>query len=126
MKILIRDKDLLASLPAANVHKYLKSYQWQDNGPWGKLGLAALYLKEVDGHSWDIVFPYTDTVPDYVARMSYAIETLGKVEERSELEVFYDILNEGPDFADTKASLALQEFAEILKAGVDATRNHAA
>ena len=126
MKILIRDKNLLATLPAANVHKYLKSRGWQDNGHWGKQKLAALYLKEVDGHSWDIIFPYTDTVPDYVARMFYAIETLGKAEERSELEVFYDILNAGPDATNGTDRPALQEFAEILKAGVDATRNHTA
>ena len=49
----------------------------------------------------------------------------GKVEERSELEVFYDILNAGPEIASGKALPALQEFANILKAGVDATRTQA-
>ena len=125
MKILIRDKDLLAVLPAANVHKYLKSRGWEDNGPWGRQKLGVLYLKEVGGHEWGFGFPYSDTVPDYVSCMAHAIETLGKVEERSELEVFYDILNEGPDVAKGQGLPALQEFAEILKAGVDATRAHA-
>jgi len=122
MKILIRDKDLLATLPAANVHKYLKSRGWHDDGPWGKRGLGALYLKQVDGHTWDVIFPYEDTVDDYVSRIAYAIETLGKVEERSELEVFYDILNAGPEVANDKTTLALQQFSDILQAGVDATR----
>ena len=126
MKILIRDKDLLATLPAANVHKYLKSRGWQNNGHWGKQKLGALYLKEVGGHEWGFGFPYTNAVPDYVSRMADALEILGKVEERSELEVFYDILNTGPDTAKGQALPALQEFAEILKAGVVATRNHAA
>ena len=125
MKILIRDKELLASLPAANVHKYLKSHEWQDKGTWGKRGLAVLYLKEVDGHDWDIVFPYSNTVADYVSRMAYTIETLGKVEERSELEIFYDILNAGPDVANGDATLAIRRFSDILKAGVAATRDHA-
>ena len=124
MKILIRDKDLLATLPAANVHKYLKSRGWHDDGPWGKKGLATLYLKEVDGYTWDVIFPYEDTVDDYVSRMAYAIETLGKAEERSELEVFYDILNAGPDAANGEAALALRKFSDILKAGVDATHAH--
>ena len=80
MKILIRDKDLLAALPAANVHRYLKSRGWQDKGHWGGQKLGALYLKEVGGHEWGFGFPYTDTVPDYVSCMAYAIETLGKVQ----------------------------------------------
>ncbi len=124
MKILIRDKDLLAALPAANVHRYLKSRGWQDKGHWGRQKLGALYLKDVGGHEWGFGFPYTDTVPDYVSCMAYALETLGKVEERSELEIFYDILNAGPEVTNGEAVLTIREFADILKAGVAATGRH--
>ena len=125
MKILIRDKDLLATLPAANVHKYLKSSGWRDDGHLRKRRMGALYLKDAGGQAWDVIFPYHDTVSDYALRMVETLETLAKVEARSELEIFYDILNAGPDAANGKALPALQEFSKILQAGVAATGNHA-
>ena len=124
MKILIRDKDLLESLPAANVHKYLKSSGWHDDGGLRKRKMGALYLKDAGGQAWDVIFPHYDTVSDYALRMAETLETLAKVEARSELEIFYDILNAGPDVANGEATLAINRFSEILKAGVDATRNH--
>lgn len=125
MKILIRDKDLLESLPAANVHKYLTSSGWHDDGRPGKRKMGALYLKDGGGQAWDVIFPHHDTVSDYALRMAETLETLAKVEARSELEIFYDILNAGPDVANGDATLAIRRFSDILKAGVAATRDHA-
>ena len=87
MKVQIRDRDALLSLPLRSLRSYLKYRGWNDEGQWGKRP-ASFYTIEQDGQRWSIVVPYKDTSPDYAERMSDAVSALAEVEKRSQLDVF--------------------------------------
>ncbi len=97
MEVTIRDQAALESLPLLSVRAYLSSQGWINDGSWGRRRLASLYLKEQGAKSWDLVVPNLDTVSDYARRMFEVVETLSKVEERPQLDVFYDLKNAGGD-----------------------------
>ena len=93
MKVKIQDKEALYALPLSCLRSYLKSRGWRDDGPWGG-GRATLYLKEHDGQTLDILLPARDTMDGYARSMAEAVSTLSSVEDRSELDVYYDIIDE--------------------------------
>ena len=96
MKVQIRDKPLLSSISIASLRSYLESREWMDDGPWGG-GRATLYVKESAGRSWDILVPTSDTVGDYASGMADALAALADVEDRSQLDVFQDLMRAGAD-----------------------------
>ena len=96
MKVQIRDKPLLSSISIASLRSYLESREWMDDGPWGG-GRATLYVKESAGRSWDILVPTRDTVGDYASGMADALAALADVEDRSQLDVFQDLMCAGAD-----------------------------
>ena len=96
MKVQIRDKPLLTSISIASLRSYLASREWIDDGPWGG-GRAALYVKESAGRSWDILVPTSDAVGDYASGMADALAVLADVEDRSQLDIFQDLMGAGSD-----------------------------
>ena len=120
MKVEIRDREALESLSLVSLLSYLKSHEWIDDGPWGR-GLANLYLKEHRGKTYDIIVPIRDTLPDYAQAMAEAVEAIAAVEERSELDVFYDLAGAGADVIRMRAPngvskgiLSLRQNAALL------------
>jgi hypothetical protein len=120
MKVEIRDREALESLSLVSLLSYLKSHEWIDDGPWGR-GLANLYLKEHSGKTYHIIVPIRDTLPDYAQAMSEAVEAIATVEERSELDVFYDLDGTGADVIRMRApngaargTLSLRQNAALL------------
>ena len=120
MKVEIRDREALESLSLVSLLSYLKSHEWIDDGPWGR-GLANLYLKEHSGKTYDIIVPIRDTLPDYAQAMAEAVEAIATVEERSELDVFYDLAGTGADVirmrapnGASKGILSLRQNAALL------------
>ena len=120
MKVEIRDREALESLSLVSLLSYLKSHEWIDDGPWGR-GMANLYLKEHGGRTYHIFVPVRDTLADYAQAMSEAVEAIATVEERSELDVFYDLDGIGADVirmrAPNRASkgiLSLRQNMELL------------
>ena len=94
MLVQIRDRAALSSLPSTNLRHYLKTHGWEDAGRWGKR--ATVHTKKYGGRKWEILIPLSDTVADYAESMAESIAILSTVEERSQLDVFYDILKAGP------------------------------
>ena len=90
MKVQIRDRDALESLTAANVRAYLKGHGWADAGHWGDRPIV-IYRKEQDGRKWEVLVPLRDTASDYAESMAWAVTTLAEAEDRSQLDVFYDL-----------------------------------
>lgn len=120
MKVEIHDKEALESLSIVSLLSYLRSHDWQDNGPWG-MGLANLYIKEHGGRSYHIFAPVRDTLADYAQAMSEAVEAIAAVEERSELDVYYDLAGAGADVIRMRAPngasrgiLSLRQNAALL------------
>ena len=120
MKVEIHDREALGSLSLVSLLSYLRSHDWQDNGPWG-MGLANLYLKDHGGRTHHIFVPVRDTLADYAQAMSEAVEAIAAVEERSELDVFYDLAGTGADVirvgapkGATNGTLSLRQNVELL------------
>lgn len=96
MMVQIRDRDALSSLSMMNLRSYLDSRGWENEGAWGQRP-ALIYTKEGAGRTWEILAPTRDTVADYAERMSDAVSVLAIVEERSQLDVYNDIVAAGAD-----------------------------
>ena len=90
MKVQIRDRDALESLTAPSLRAYLKAHGWVDAGQWGERPIV-IYGKEQGGRKWEILVPLRDTASDYAESMAWAITALADAEDRSQLEVFYDL-----------------------------------
>ncbi len=93
MKVQIQDRDALSSLKTSNLRSYLQSRGWADSGLWGER--ATIHVKEYEGRDWEILIPLRDTVADYAEAMAEAVAVLATVEERSQLDVFYDLEGTG-------------------------------
>ena len=96
MKVQIRDREALSSLSVGNLRSYLISRGWNDEGPWGNRP-ATIYTKEHGGRNWEILAPSRDTLGDHVECMAEIIAILAEVEDRSQLDVFYDLSAAGAD-----------------------------
>ena len=97
MLVQIRDRAALSSLPSSNLRQYLKTHGWKDAGQWGKR--ATIHTKKYGRRNWEILIPISDTVADYAESMAESIAILATVEERSQLDVFYDISKAGSEEA---------------------------
>ena len=97
MLVQIRDRAALSSLPSSSLRQYLKTHGWKDAGRWGRR--ATIHTKKYGGRNWEILIPISDAVADYAESMAESIAILATVEERSQLDVFYDIAKAGPDEA---------------------------
>ena len=93
MKVQIRDRDALESLTPTNVRAYLESHGWTDTRPWGKW--AVIHSKERNGKLWEISVPLKEGGGAYAEFMAMAVNTLAEAEDRSQLDVFYDLANLG-------------------------------
>lgn len=96
MIVLIRDRDALLSVSIENMRAYLSSDGWTDIGRWGESPVNVFAL-ERHGRTWEILIPHRKAIGGYAENVANSLEILAKVEDRSELDVFHDIMNAGAD-----------------------------
>ncbi len=96
MKVEIRDWKALSSLSLSSLRSYLTSHGWIDGGAWGG-GSATIFFKESGGRAWDVLVPMQDAAADYAYRMGDAVTAIASVEERSQIDVFYDLARRSAD-----------------------------
>ncbi len=120
MLVQIRDLKALESLSLVNIRAYLTSREWQSTGRWGQRP-AYIYVKEQAGRSWEILVPLRDTLIDYAESVAGIIKTLAEIEERSQLDVFYDLAAAGADVIQIRSAndlalehLSLRQNADFL------------
>ena len=80
-----------------------------------------MYVKEHAGRTWDILVPARDTVAGYAEGMAQAVKALAAVEERSQLDVFYELKGAGADVIRVRSAnglanepLSLRQSATLL------------
>ena len=95
MKVQIRDKDALESLTTANLRAYLETHGWVDVRHWGER--VTIHSKEQCGKLWEIAIPNREDCSDYAEFMAEAVTTLADAEDRSQLDVFYDLASAEAD-----------------------------
>ena len=91
IRVQIRDQEALASLTPENLRAYLESQGWGNDRPWGQWG--TILSKEQRGKLWEIVIPLRDGGYGYAEFMGLMVATLADAEDRSQLDVFYDLAN---------------------------------
>jgi hypothetical protein len=88
MKALIQDAKTLSALRPLDMVAYLRSNQWQEAQ---KLERGALWTKEIEGNSFEVLIPLDVTLRDFVSRMADAMKSLEEAERRSQFEIYEDL-----------------------------------
>ena len=118
MKVQIGDRDALESLTAAVLRAYLEANGWSDAGHWGERPIV-IYSKELDARKWEVLVPLRDTASDYAESMAWAVATLAEAEDRSQLDVFYDLANWCIDRAQPTNHRGANEVPNIWRVGAE-------
>ncbi len=120
MLVGIKDKAALSRLSILSLRSYLNSRGWKNEGPWGSRP-ANVFSKEHGGRIWELLVPIRDTIADYAESMAETVAVLATVEERSELDVFQDLLATGGDVirmrsvnGKVREPLSLRRSADLL------------
>ncbi len=108
MKVLIRDRAALSSISIVSLRAYLNSRGWTDVGKWGERPIT-VFAKEHDGRTWEVLVPHRDTIGGYAENMAESVGVLAAVEERTELDVFYDLKGAGADVIRIRSANGLAE-----------------
>ena len=96
MIVQIRDRAALSSLSLLSLRAYLRANDWKDAGIWGERPIT-VFVKEHDGRTWEIMVPHRDNIGGFAENMAESVAVLAAVEERSQLDVFYDLQGAGAD-----------------------------
>ena len=96
MIVQIRDRDALSSISIVSLRAYLRSRGWTDAGTWGERPIT-VFAKEHDNRTWEVLVPHRDTIGGYAENMAESVAVLAEVEQRSQLDVYYDLFASGAD-----------------------------
>ena len=89
MNVDIRDVKAVSSLRPLEVAAYLRSKGWLQQATRTS---ASVWYKGTDGDDFEAVIPLDQAMRDYALRMGELLQTLAKVEARSQTDVFSDLL----------------------------------
>ncbi len=89
MLVQIRDRKALSSLSLGALRAYLGVRGWKDEGPWGSRP-GSIFTTDGEANL-EILVPTRDTVADYAEALAEAVAVLAIHEDRSQIEVFYDL-----------------------------------
>ena len=95
MKVQIKDGAALSLISPAMMRSYLEARGWVYRGVWRSN--TSVWAKEYNGQSQEILVPLHDSFSDYVIRVSEEVILLSEIEQRSQLDVYYDLLGAGAD-----------------------------
>lgn len=104
MKADIRDIQALSRLSLLDVRAYLESQGWNSVGRYGSA--ATIYRKMTDAGDGELLLPMGEQFADYPQRMRDVVVALSAVENRSQLEVFHDLIKSGFDVLRVRAPQA--------------------
>ena len=95
MQVLIKDSAALRRISPAMLRAYLESNGWmqQEIQPGG----STVWVLENNGEVDEILVSSQEWSYRYPARIYEAVESLSEIEERSQLDVYYDLLAAGAD-----------------------------
>ena len=120
MLVQIQDRTALSSLSIVSLRAYLDSHGWTDQGTWGERPVS-VFAKEHGDRTWEILVPHRDTIGGYAENMAESVAVLAAVEDRSQLEVFYDLSAAGADVIRVRSAngmakepLSLRQSATLL------------
>lgn len=119
MQVLIKDSAALRRISPAMLRAYLESSGWsqQEIQPSG----STVWVLENNGEVDEILVSAQEWSYRYPARIYEAVESLSEIEERSQLEVYYDLMAAGADIIKLRSpngngnsGLSLEDRANFL------------
>ena len=120
MNVQIRDAAALRRVTPPMLSAYLESRGWERRQIWRRR--IAAWSVERDGRSREILAPLRESSDAYAVRMSEVVAALSETEERSQLDVYYDLLAAGADAIRLRslngvgaAEWSLDESADVLE-----------
>ena len=119
MLVQIKDRKALSSLSLGALRAYLNARGWKDEGAWGSRP-ASIFTTDRDDTNLEILVPMRDTVADYAEAMAEAVAVLAYHEDRSQIDVFYDLQGAKSDVVRLRSAnglanerLSLSQSAEL-------------
>ena len=92
----ITDSVALRRITPAMMRAYLQTQGWTQQEIWQ--GRIVVWSKEQgDEEVREILAPLREHSDVYAMRMSEAVTTISEIEERSQLDVYYDLIGAGSD-----------------------------
>jgi hypothetical protein len=101
MRAKIEDTDALRALKPLELAAYLRSKGWTQQADLQ--GKAILWIYEGDGVESDVTVPLRREFADYALRVQEVLQTLSRVEQRSELDILRDLLTAAADLVRVRA-----------------------
>lgn len=125
MKIDIRDVEAVRAIQPVDAALYLRA------GGWGSVdsrdSRVAIWMKTVESEEYEVLLPMEPAVGDYALRMGELLQVLSVAENRSQNEVYRDLLSVSSDvirirIADPELSdgtIPIEEHAQIAQKARD-------
>ena len=127
MNVQIRDATAFQRISPVMLHTYLEARGWLHQETWRNR--VTVWAKEHEGQSFKIVALLREWADTYAAHISEAISTLSAMEERSQLNVYYDLLGAGADVirlrsldGSVRSPLSLIDSVSLLNSARDLLR----
>lgn len=117
MKVQIRDKEAMDSLTVADLRAYLEAHGWSNERPWGTW--ATILSKEGSGKIWEVAVPNEAGGLLYAESVAEIIATLAEAEDRSQLDVFYDLANSEINIVPQDGSKRVGTMVSVWRVGAD-------
>lgn len=93
IKVEITDVDALERISPAALRAYLEAHGWRLQEDWR--GRVLIWTQERDGRVHQILAPLHENTGSYATRIRESISLFAELEERSQLDVYSDLLAAG-------------------------------
>ncbi len=95
MDVQIRDARALRRISPVMLRAYLEAHGWVQEKTWRNRILV--WSRKRDDHVREILTPLREQSDTYAVRISEAVALLSEIEERSQLNVYHDLIGAGAD-----------------------------
>ena len=95
MNVHIRDSAALSRITPPLLSRYLEVHGWTREETWR--GRITVWSTEHIEQRHQVLMPLMELSDAYAVRMSEAVSTLAEIEDRSQLEVYYELIAGGAD-----------------------------
>jgi hypothetical protein len=98
MNVTVKDIKILQSIQPEQVATYLQNHGWhQQNTVKDK---ASIWVQENEaGERANVVLPLNREIPGFPISMSVILETLEKIENRSQLDIISELITTAPNIS---------------------------
>ena len=121
MDVQIRDSEALSRISPPLLRRYLENHRWKWEENWR--GRITVWSTTRDERRFQVLAPLMELSDTYAVRISEAVSTLAAVEDRSQLDVYYELMAAGADVIRLRTLNGRGSGRRSLSESVDLLRN---